>query len=153
MEGQVSALTTEVGKQSRILLDALHDIQGTNGPMNGAGIDRALENLGDPITRLKTAIADAEALIGRATETEGGNAPATGQADPPSAEPMARPDLTSKELECLLWVVLGKTAWETASIIGRSPRTVEFHLANAVKKLGAANKTQAAMLALRSGLI
>ncbi|WP_204269529.1 helix-turn-helix domain-containing protein, partial [Citrobacter freundii] len=36
--------------------------------------------------------------------------------------------LSERELECLRWVSLGKTAWETATIMGRSQRTVEFHL-------------------------
>lgn len=55
--------------------------------------------------------------------------------------------LTSKERECLFWVGMGKTSFETGVIIGRSARTIEFHLANAVKKLGASNKVHAAMIA------
>ncbi len=62
-------------------------------------------------------------------------------------------DLTARELECLHWVSLGKAAWETATIIGRSPRTVEFHLSNAVRKLGATNKIHAVVLAVRQKLI
>lgn len=61
--------------------------------------------------------------------------------------------LTPRELECLRWVSVGKTAWETATIIGRSRRTVEFHLINAGRKLGAINKIHAVVLTLRLGLI
>lgn len=61
--------------------------------------------------------------------------------------------LTEKELECLGWVSLGKTAWETAVITGRSQRTIEFHLTNAVRKLDATNKVHAAVTAIRRGLI
>jgi DNA-binding CsgD family transcriptional regulator len=61
--------------------------------------------------------------------------------------------LTAKELECLRWVSLGKTAWETAAIIGRSHRTVEFHLNNAVRKLDASNRVHAATIAIRLGLL
>lgn len=61
--------------------------------------------------------------------------------------------LTSKEVECLFWVKLGKTAWETAEIIGVSRRTVEFHLANSVKKLDASNKIHAAFIAFSMGII
>ena len=61
--------------------------------------------------------------------------------------------ITSREVECLIWVSLGKTAWETANIMGRSARTVEFHLNNAVKKLGASNKVHAAAKAIRLGLL
>lgn len=61
--------------------------------------------------------------------------------------------LSERERECLLWVSMGKTAWETASILGRSQRTVEFHLKNATRKLDAANKIHAAALAIRLGLL
>lgn len=61
--------------------------------------------------------------------------------------------LSSRELECLSWVSVGKTAWETAMIMGRSRRTVEFHLINAVRKLSASNKIHAAVIAIRKGLI
>jgi DNA-binding CsgD family transcriptional regulator len=52
-----------------------------------------------------------------------------------------------------MWVSLGKTANETGSIIGKSQRTVEFHLNNAVRKLGAVNKIHAAAIAIRTGLV
>jgi len=61
--------------------------------------------------------------------------------------------LSERELECLRWVSLGKTAWETAKIMGRSQRTVEFHLTNATRKLTASNKIHAAVIAVRKGLI
>lgn len=61
--------------------------------------------------------------------------------------------LSEKERECLLWVSAGKTAWETAVILGRSRRTVEFHLKNAVRKLNASNKIHAATIAIRKGLL
>jgi DNA-binding CsgD family transcriptional regulator len=60
--------------------------------------------------------------------------------------------LSFRERECLFWAGLGKTAWETSVILGRSRRTVEFHLANAVKKLRAANKYHAAMIALDNAM-
>lgn len=61
--------------------------------------------------------------------------------------------LTARELECLKWVSIGKTAWETAMIMGRSQRTVEFHLVNAARKLNAINKIHAVVLAVRQGFI
>lgn len=64
-----------------------------------------------------------------------------------------RTALSAKELECLNWVSVGKTAWETAIIMDRSQRTVEFHLVNAMRKLGAANKIHAVVIAVRNGLI
>jgi len=61
--------------------------------------------------------------------------------------------LSGRERECLAWASLGKTAWETAQILGLSRRTVEFHLENAVRKLGAGNKVHAAFIAMRRRLI
>lgn len=62
-------------------------------------------------------------------------------------------DLSEREIECLQWVSMGKTAWETAAILGRSQRTVEFHLKNAVGKLGASNTLHAAAISIRKGLL
>lgn len=78
--------------------------------------------------------------------------PEEAEADPHDDDPLPEP-LTTKELDCLRWVSLGKTAWETATIIGRSRRTVEFHLLNAMRKLGAVNKVHAAVIAVRRKLI
>jgi LuxR family quorum-sensing system transcriptional regulator SolR len=70
----------------------------------------------------------------------------------------AKPDgvasirLTEREVEVLRWAADGKTASESAEILGISERTVIFHIDNALRKLGAANKTagvlKAAMLRL-----
>ncbi|GKQ51389.1 helix-turn-helix domain-containing protein [Bradyrhizobium sp. Ce-3] len=62
-------------------------------------------------------------------------------------------ELTDKERECLRWVSAGKTAAETAATIGRSARTVEFHLRNATRKLNATNKVHAATIAIRLNLL
>ena len=72
---------------------------------------------------------------------------------PAPPDPSARGDLTSKEKQCLAWVSVGKTAWETAVILGLSRRTVEFHLLNATRKLDAANKVQAAFIAVSRNLL
>lgn len=61
--------------------------------------------------------------------------------------------LTDRECECLLWVSMGKTAFETAVILRISQRTVEFHLRNATSRLNAANKIHAAAIAIRLGLL
>lgn len=73
--------------------------------------------------------------------------------DPTAAIGAAGSALSEREIECLRWVSLGKTAWETATIMGRSQRTVEFHLVNATRKLSASNKIHAAVIAVRKGLI
>jgi DNA-binding CsgD family transcriptional regulator len=81
---------------------------------------------------------------------QGRNAAPSPDTDPSTANAS---DLTKSELECLYWAGLGKTAWETAGITKRSQRTVEFHLANAIRKLKASNKIQAAAIAMKNGLI
>lgn len=59
----------------------------------------------------------------------------------------AATELTAREVEMLRWTADGKTSGEIAQITAISERTVNFHLNNAVEKLGAANKTAAAVKA------
>jgi DNA-binding CsgD family transcriptional regulator len=59
--------------------------------------------------------------------------------------------LTSREIECLQWVLEGKTNWEIGMVTGVTPRTVQFHLSNAARKLGVVNRVQAAVGALIRG--
>ncbi|GIU67475.1 LuxR family transcriptional regulator [Candidatus Phycosocius spiralis] len=63
--------------------------------------------------------------------------------------PMVR--LTGRELECLRWVLEGKTNWEIGVLTGVTARTVQFHLGNASRKLGVFNRVQAAVRALLRG--
>jgi LuxR family quorum sensing-dependent transcriptional regulator len=53
------------------------------------------------------------------------------------------PVLTHREREILAWASEGKTAWETGCILKLSQRTVEWHLRQVCKKLGATNRLQA----------
>jgi DNA-binding CsgD family transcriptional regulator len=62
-------------------------------------------------------------------------------------------NLTPRERECLSWAAAGKTAWETAKILERSQRTVEYHLDNARKKLGADNIKAAIQKAVNTRLV
>ena len=61
--------------------------------------------------------------------------------------------LTSREKDVLKWVANGKTAWEIATILNVTERTVNFHANNAKAKFGAASRGQAALEAFRLGLI
>ncbi len=61
--------------------------------------------------------------------------------------------LTEREIECLKWAADGKTEWEISSILKISEHTADKHLANARRKLGAANRAQAVANAIRWGLI
>jgi DNA-binding CsgD family transcriptional regulator len=61
--------------------------------------------------------------------------------------------LSDRELECLTWAALGRTDTEIGAMIHRSPTTARFHVDNAVRKLGARNRTQAVAIAALHGLI
>jgi DNA-binding CsgD family transcriptional regulator len=61
--------------------------------------------------------------------------------------------LTRQEIECLRWCKEGKTNWEIGGILRISEKTVEFHLSNAMKKLGAGNRITAVVRGLKLGLI
>ena len=61
--------------------------------------------------------------------------------------------LSERELECLTWAALGRTDVDIGTIIHRSPTTARFHIDNAVRKLGARNRTQAVAIAAQRGLI
>jgi len=61
--------------------------------------------------------------------------------------------LTLREVEVLSWVARGKSAWEIGKILGISKRTVDEHVRSAGQKLGAANRTEAAALALSRNII
>lgn len=73
--------------------------------------------------------------------------PRLGPAPPPTAL------LTAREIEVLRWLAHGKTSRDTAAILGISADTVNFHVKNATAKLGAANKTAAAVRAVVLGLL
>ena len=61
--------------------------------------------------------------------------------------------LTERELACLRLAADGGTAGEISAATGVAERTVNFHMANAIDKLGATNKTHAVALALRLGVL
>ena len=65
----------------------------------------------------------------------------------------ARPALSPREREVLTWAARGKSAWETATILGITSRTVDKHIQTAFRKLGATNRTHAVAIALRERLI
>lgn len=61
--------------------------------------------------------------------------------------------LSPRECECLNWIAAGKTAWETAKIIGVTESTVSFHVRNTISKLNARNRAQAVAVAMARSLI
>ena len=67
--------------------------------------------------------------------------------------PAAAHALSLREREVLWWATQGKSAWEIGEILHIAKRTVDQHTQNAVRKLGAVNRTQAVAMALRERLI
>lgn len=61
------------------------------------------------------------------------------------AADVAALSLTRREREILAWVCEGKTSAEIAVILGRSIRTIEKHLENIYKKLGARDRASLIM--------
>ena len=61
--------------------------------------------------------------------------------------------LSPREREVLWWAAQGKSARVIAEILDISERTVNEHSQKAIRKLGAANRTQAVATALRERLI
>lgn len=61
--------------------------------------------------------------------------------------------LSDRERDVLGWAAQGLTVMETAEKLSLSKDTVETHVRNAMRKLGANNKTHATALSLHLGLI
>jgi LuxR family transcriptional regulator, quorum-sensing system regulator BjaR1 len=57
-------------------------------------------------------------------------------------------DLTEGEREVLTWTAVGKSSWEISVILNMSEAGVEWRIKSAMRKLGAANKTQAVVNAI-----
>ncbi|OWW02336.1 response regulator [Rhizobium sp. R72] len=61
--------------------------------------------------------------------------------------------VTKTESECLTWCASGKTDREIGAMSGRSPRTIQAHIRNLQRKLGAANRAELMAEAFRRGLL
>jgi DNA-binding CsgD family transcriptional regulator len=136
------------GKQ-KIFLHQCRELgvhSGVTIPLHGPGTEVDLISLSlrdektDPVDRLGKLYAIAAQYWLKFNELN----------DPPAPKEM---HLTAKELECLRWCKEGKTNWEIGEITSTSEKTVEFHLSNAIRKLGACNRITAVVIAIRCGLI
>lgn len=61
--------------------------------------------------------------------------------------------LTARETEVLRLVALGKTNRQIANILLVGENTVKSHVSSVLAKLGAGSRTQAALHAVRTGLV
>lgn len=62
-------------------------------------------------------------------------------------------DLSPREREVLQWAAEGKTAWETAKLLGVSERAIRLYTENAMAKLKAKTKTQAVAIAVKNAIL
>ena len=105
---------------------------GTSGPAQAYLLQLALPSLHAAWTRVQI----------------DGNAAASVRSSP--AEATA---LTSRELEILRWISLGKSNFEVGAILRISPLTVKNHVQKILRKLNVVNRTQAVGKALESRII
>ncbi|HEY3754399.1 MAG TPA: response regulator transcription factor [Pseudonocardiaceae bacterium] len=61
--------------------------------------------------------------------------------------------MTARELEVLTELALGRSNREIARSFGVSEKTVKTHVSAVLRKLGVQDRTQAALHALREGLV
>lgn len=69
------------------------------------------------------------------------------------AERLPQSDLTPRELEVLREMVRGHTNKTIAAVLGAAEGTIRIHVSNILAKLGASDRTEAAVVAVRQGII
>ena len=52
------------------------------------------------------------------------------------------PDLTQRQLDCIVLMAQGKSDWDTGKILGISQRTVQEHLDTARRRYSVGSRTQ-----------
>lgn len=66
---------------------------------------------------------------------------------------VSTPELTSRELEVLRWIVAGQSNKEIGTTLHIGEGTVRAHINNILSKLGVSDRTQATTLAIKRGLV
>ncbi|WP_338583195.1 autoinducer binding domain-containing protein [Pseudomonas sp. MAG733B] len=75
------------------------------------------------------------------------------QTMPKAPEHPSTPHLTPREIDVLKLAADGKTAYESARILNLSARTINFHVQEAIRKLGVNNKISAVIAAVKAGYL
>jgi DNA-binding CsgD family transcriptional regulator len=133
---------------------ALRELSGVSGwPTEAARDERAVTTAS---AILGAAVFEREVAAGRAMSPAEALAEAEAVAiEQPVALPLAdaRGSLTERELEVLLLLVAGRSDREIGEALFISPRTASKHVANILAKLDAGTRGEAAVLAVRAGLV
>nr|WP_233285285.1 LuxR family transcriptional regulator [Bradyrhizobium acaciae] len=74
-------------------------------------------------------------------------------ARPPNGGCRKQIALSQREISCMRWVAEGKSSWEIGKILKISENTVNFHIKNAMRKLGATSRIQATAIAIRLNIV
>lgn len=69
------------------------------------------------------------------------------------AERMSRPQLNQREQQVLELIALGKSNSEIASALHLSESAIKYHANHVFSKLGVSDRTQAALLAVKRGMV
>lgn len=70
-----------------------------------------------------------------------------------AARKAAEVSLTHRELECLKWLMVGKSSWEISRILRCSSSTVDFHVSNIREKFRVRTRHQAVVKAIQLGIL
>lgn len=109
-----------------------------------------LKNLdGEEFLRMLEGLAHGEAAMTR--KTAGRLLHRLSQSGSGSERP--HDQLTPREIELLNLVALGLSNREIATNLSISENTVKFHMKNIIQKLGVSNRTEAATVGLRAGIL
>jgi two-component system, NarL family, response regulator len=68
-------------------------------------------------------------------------------------ERMSSPELSDRELDIIRLIVAGNNNHEISAVLHISESTVKFHISNLLSKLGVNDRTQAAIMALKRGIV
>jgi DNA-binding NarL/FixJ family response regulator len=74
-------------------------------------------------------------------------------AETPAGDDRAPAALTHREREVLAQIALGRSNREIARVLVVSEKTIKGHVSNILMKLGLADRTQAALPAVRHGIV
>jgi two-component system NarL family response regulator len=69
------------------------------------------------------------------------------------ADRLSGPELSDRELEVIRPIVAGKSNHEISKVLHISESTVKFHVNNILSKMGVSDRTQAAISALKRGIV